>query len=438
MFSFWPLHGIIQVVMLMNTGQKLQILGEAARYDVSCASSGVNRPGGAGRIGSTIAAGVCHSWTDDGRCLSLLKVLLTNACEYDCLYCANRRSNDIPRASFHPAELAELTIGFYRRNYIEGLFLSSAVAGGPDATMERMNEVMRLLRNVHGFNGYIHVKIVPGASAELVDAAGRLADRVSVNMELCTTRSLALLAPQKSPLAIAAPMRYVADRKEAAEEESRRFRSAGRFVPGGQSTQMIVGASPERDMQILGTAQRLYEGFRLKRVYYSAYVPVNDNPRLPSLLTAPPMLREHRLYQADWLMRFYSFRSEELVDAGSPDLDLEVDPKCSWALRHPECFPVDVNRAGLETLLRIPGVGPVAARRMVAARRIRALRYENLARMGVVMKRARFFIVCTGGSTEGRLPAPEEMRRALADKAGIARQGYRQMRIEEAVCVSVV
>ncbi len=425
-------------VMQMDVGKKLEILGEAARYDVSCASSGVAKPGQRGRIGSATAAGICHSWTDDGRCLSLLKVLLTNACEYDCLYCANRRSNDIPRATFRPAELAELTIEFYRRNYIEGLFLSSAVAGGPDGTMERLNEVMRLLRCVYGFNGYIHVKIVPGASPDLVEAAGLLADRVSVNMELCTTRSLALLAPQKSALAIAAPMRYIADRRAAGSEDARLFPSAGRFVPAGQSTQMIIGASPERDVQILGTAQRLYDGFGLKRVYYSAYIPVNDNPNLPSLYTAPPLLREHRLYQADWLLRFYQFRADELLDVSAPDLDLEVDPKCAWALRHPECFPVDINRAGLPSLLRIPGVGPVSARRLIEARRYRSLRLEQLARMGVVMRRASHFITCPGSLTGVRPPSGEELRRVLADKAGIGRQSHIQMRIEDLAHVSLV
>lgn len=430
------------VMFFMDVREKLEILGEAARYDVSCASSGVDKPGKAGKIGSTSTAGICHSWTDDGRCLSLLKVLLTNACEYDCQYCANRRSNDIRRASFRPSELAELTIEFYRRNYIEGLFLSSAVAGGPDGTMERMNEVMRLLRG-YGFNGYIHVKIVPGASQELVEAAGLLADRASVNMELCTTRSLALLAPQKSPLAIAAPMRYIADRMAIGTEESRLFPSAGRFVPAGQSTQMIIGATPERDIQILGTAQRLYDGFGLKRVYYSAYIPVNESPNLPALITAPPLLREHRLYQADWLLRFYRFRSDELLDAASPDLDLEVDPKCAWALRHPERFPVDVNRAGLADLLRVPGVGPTSARRIVEARKYRSLRLEQLSRMGIVMKRAVFFLYAQGSYAQGtsantRRPATEELRRALADKAGAARQAPRQVRLEEIAHVSVV
>lgn len=422
----------------MDLSQKLEILGAAARYDVSCASSGADKPGKAGKLGNASAAGICHTWTDDGRCLSLLKVLMTNACEYDCLYCANRRSNDIPRASFRPAELAELMIEFYRRNYIEGLFLSSAVAGGPDGTLERMVEVMRLLRDQYGFNGYIHVKIVPGASQELVEAAGFLADRVSVNMELCTTRSLALLAPQKAPAAIAAPMRYIADRREAGIEEARLFPSAGRFVPAGQSTQVIIGATPERDIQILGTAQRLYDGFGLKRVYYSAYIPVNGHPNLPALFTAPPLLREHRLYQADWLLRFYKFRADELLDASAPDLDLEVDPKCAWALRHPERFPVDVNRAGLAELLRVPGIGPTSARRILEARRYRSLRMDQLGRMGVVMRRATLFIRCPGSVQDGRIPSAEEMRRILADKAGKERQTPRQMRIEEVAHVSFV
>lgn len=422
----------------MDVSQKLEILGAAARYDVSCASSGVDKPGKTGKPGSTSAAGICHTWTDDGRCLSLLKVLLTNACEYDCLYCANRRSNDIPRASFRPSELAELMIEFYRRNYVEGLFLSSAVAGGPDGTLERMIEVMRLLRGQYGFNGYIHVKIVPGASCGLVEAAGLLADRVSVNMELCTTRSLALLAPQKAPAAIAAPMRYIADRREAGIEESRLFPSAGRFVPAGQSTQVIIGATPERDIQILGTAQRLYDGFGLKRVYYSAYIPVNDHPNLPALFTAPPLLREHRLYQADWLLRFYKFRADELLDTSIPDLDLEVDPKCAWALRHPERFPVDINRAGLAELLRVPGIGPTSARRILEARRYRSLRMDQLGRMGVVMRRASLFIRCSGSVPGGRPPSVEELRRILADKAGKERQAPRQMRMEEIARVSFV
>lgn len=422
----------------MEIESKLTILGEAARYDVSCSSSGASRPGRKGNVGSAAPAGICHSWTDDGRCLSLLKVLMSNACEYDCLYCANRRTNDIPRATFQPAELAELVIAFYRRNYIEGLFLSSAVAGGPDATMERMNAAVRLLREVHRFNGYIHMKIVPGASSVLVEEAGQLADRLSVNMELCTTRSLEALAPQKSPLAIAAPMRYVADRWLAGREESQRFRSAQRFAPAGQTTQVIVGATPERDVQILGTARRLYEGFGLKRVYYSAYVPVNGHPNLPSLFTAPPLLREHRLYQADWLMRFYGFEAEELANASSPDLDLEVDPKCAWALRHPDQFPVDLNRAELERLLRVPGIGPVSARRIVQARRYRAIRFEHLSRMGVVVRRASPFVACPGTLSGMRQPAEAELRRLLADQAGRARQFPQQMRIEEVAHVSVV
>lgn len=418
----------------MDLMTKLSILGEAARYDASCASSGTERRSGGpagGGIGSTAAAGICHSWTDDGRCISLLKVLLTNHCEYDCAYCMNRRSNDTPRAAFTPEELAMLTIGFYRRNYIEGLFLSSGVVRTPDHTMDLMVRTLRLLRETHGFQGYIHVKVIPGASSESVEALGRLADRVSVNVELPSQGSLRVLAPDKPVEGISRPIRYIRDRREETRDALRVLRSVPRFAPAGQSTQMIVGASPDRDLQVLRLAQGLYRQYRLKRVYYSAYIPVVSHPNLPALSTAPPLLREHRLYQADFLMRFYSFDARELVDPRQPDLPVDVDPKCDWALRHLDEFPVAVERADRETLLRVPGIGTISVRRILEARRLGPIRPEDLAKMGVVVRRARFFLTCGGRLLADRLPDPEAIRRTLADVRGRDLLSPWQMRLED-------
>ena len=379
---------------------RLSILTEGAKYDVSCASSGSNR-GGRGRLGHACPAGVCHTWSDDGRCVSLLKLLLTNDCIYDCAYCINRRSNDVPRASFTPREVAEITAAFYRRNYIEGLFLSSAVRRSPDDTMLDLVRTVALLRREFGFGGYVHAKVIPGASHELVDVLGRLADRVSVNVELPTERSLGLWAPQKSAGSIFTPMKYISGRIEERTSERRPAKRAPSFAPAGQSTQMIVGATPEPDLTLLRLSEGLYGRMGLKRVYYSAYVPVNDNPTLPAPNAAPPLLREHRLYQADWLLRFYGFRADEIVDEGHPNLEERLDPKSAWALRHMDLFPVDPNRAEYETLLRVPGIGVTSARRILTARRTRRLDRDNLRRLGVTMKRAQHFL-----RFDGRLAAP--------------------------------
>jgi putative DNA modification/repair radical SAM protein len=375
---------------------KLKILADAAKYDVSCASSGTGRGNSAGRIGNTQAMGICHAFAADGRCISLLKVLLSNHCRYDCAYCVNRRGNDLPRTAFTPRELAGLTIAFYRRNYIEGLFLSSAVSHSPDQTMERMLAVLRLLRGEYGFNGYIHMKSIPGASRELVHQAGLLADRLSVNIEIPSETNLKRLAPEKNHDSVYKPMLYIRQGMEANREDRKKFRHAPQFAPAGQSTQIIVGASAEHDRDILRLASLLYRGPGLKRVYFSAYIPVNTcDARLPAL-TMAPLARESRLYQADWLMRFYRVEVEEILDPLQPDLDPEIDPKLAWALRHPEFFPLDVNRAEPDGLLRVPGLGPLTVRRILEARRLRRLRPEHLSSMGAVMKRARYFLVFPG------------------------------------------
>ena len=377
----------------MHLLEKLSILADSAKYDVSCASSGSTRQGG--RLGRASLAGVCHSWSADGRCISLLKVLLTNVCVFDCAYCVNRRSNDIRRAQFTPEELAGLTVNFYKKNYIEGLFLSSAVVKNPDHTMERVNNTLRLLRDTYQFQGYIHVKVIPGAAPALVDEAGRLADRVSVNIELPSARSLALLAPQKSYPAILAPMRHLHKTIVQEKAERKELKRAGRFAPAGQSTQLIIGATPERDLQILKLSAFLYRSVRLRRVYYSAYVPVNGGKNLPALVR-PPLLREHRLYQADWLLRFYGFAAEELLDEEHPDFEDGLDPKVSWALRHIDAFPLEINTASYRQLLRIPGVGLRSAARIMAVRKVKKIRFEDLKKLRVVLKRARYFILVNG------------------------------------------
>ena len=375
---------------------KLTILADSAKYDVACTSSGASRTARPGTVGSCYAPGCCHAFTADGRCVSLLKVLMTNCCSFDCGYCVNRRSNDIPRATFAPRELAELTMEFYRRNYIEGLFLSSAVLGTPDYTTERMLAVLRLLRGEYRFGGYIHAKAIPGTSPELLQQLGYLADRLSVNVELPSERSLNLLAPDKGRHSIFRPMKQIAVSGAASREELTLYRHAPKFAPAGQSTQMIVGASPETDYHILKLTEGMYQKYGLKRVFYSAYIPVAEDTRLPALDTKPPLLREHRLYQADWLLRFYGFRANELLDDNAPDFDPALDPKCCWALRHPEFFPVEVNRADYEALLRVPGIGVVSAKRILVARRSGALRAEDLKKLGVVMKRAQYFLTCGG------------------------------------------
>ena len=419
---------------------KLTILADSAKYDVACTSSGASRAARAGSIGSCYAPGCCHAFTADGRCVSLLKVLMTNCCSFDCSYCVNRKSNDLPRATFSPRELAELTMEFYRRNYIEGLFLSSAVLVSPDYTTERMLAVLRLLRGQYHFGGYIHAKAIPGTSPELLEQLGYLADRLSVNIELPSEKSLSLLAPDKGRHSIFRPMKQIAVSGAASREEVAVSRKAPRFAPAGQSTQMIVGASPETDYHILQLTEGLYQKYNLKRVFYSAYIPVTEDTRLPALDTKPPLLREHRLYQADWLLRFYGFRAEELLDEKTPSFDPRLDPKCCWALRHPEFFPVEVNRADYEALLRVPGLGVVSARRILTARRSGPLRVENLPKLGVVMKRAQYFLTANGQMADGlrftqdsllrnliaaeqsQLPQPELQQLSLFDSAGSLRE----------------
>ena len=380
----------------MDLMEKLEILADSAKYDVACTSSGVNRPGRPGALGSSVAAGICHAFTPDGRCVSLLKVLYSNVCSYDCSYCVNRRSNDRPRASFTPRELAELTVGFYRRNYIEGLFLSSAVLGTPDRTMELMIEALRILRDEYHFNGYIHAKTIPGADPLLVEKIGRLADRLSVNIELPSETSLTTLAPDKKKTAILRPMGQIAVQSAQSRREMVLYRGAKPFAPAGQSTQMIIGATPETDRHIMELTEGLYKKYSLKRVFYSAYLPVVEDRRLPALHTAPPLLREHRLYQADFLLRFYGFAAKELLSEEKPNFNVYLDPKCDWAIRHLEYFPVEINRAGYEMLLRVPGIGVKSAQRIMRARRSAKLDFDQLKRIGVVLKRAHYFITCNG------------------------------------------
>lgn len=375
---------------------KLKILSDAAKYDVSCSSSGVSRKGNGRDMGNCIFAGICHSFAADGRCISLLKILLSNECIYDCKYCLNRRSNDVPRATFTPDEVCELTMNFYRRNYIEGLFLSSGIIGTPNQTMEMIWQVVYKLRNVYHFRGYIHVKGIPGADPILIQKTGYLTDRMSVNLELPTADGLKKLAPNKHRKNILTPMRQIQQGIRQGRNEVAIYRHAPDFVPAGQSTQMIVGATPESDYQIMAVAQGLYDNFELKRVFYSAYVSINEDKELPSLHTGTPLLREHRLYQADWLMRFYQFRAEELLNEKRPNFNILLDPKCDWALQHLEQFPVEINRADYHTLLRVPGIGVNSARRICGARKTARLGFEDLKKMGVVLKRALYFITCSG------------------------------------------
>ena len=378
-----------------NTMERLRILTESAKYDVSCSSSGTVRRGKQGFVGNTVGGvGICHSFSDDGRCISLLKVMLTNSCMYDCAYCVNRRSNDIPRATLSVSELVEITMEFYRRNYIEGLFLSSGVVRSPDYTMERLVAIVRELRTTQRFYGYIHLKSIPGASQELLSQAGLYADRMSVNIEIPKEESLKLLAPEKDHQSVFQPMKLIQQGVLENKEDRRRFHHAPRFVPAGQSTQMIVGATKESDRDILTMSSMLYTQPTMRRVYYSGYISVNTyDARLP-VLKQPPLVRENRLYQADWLLRFYQYKVEEIVDEQHPDLDLEIDPKLSWALRHPEFFPVDINTADYETLLRVPGLGVRSAITIVNSRRFGRLTSFDLKRIGVVMKKAKYFITC--------------------------------------------
>lgn len=381
----------------MSIYEKLQILTDAAKYDVACTSSGVERKGDGTGIGNCSKAGICHSFSTDGRCISLLKILFTNECIYDCKYCVNRSSNDVIRTSFTPDEICTLTMEFYRRNYIEGLFLSSGILKNPNYTMELIYAALYKLRHVCNFQGYIHVKAIPGADPILIQKVGFLADRMSVNLELPTAESLRLLAPHKSRKNILAPMRLVQEKSKENRQELTLYKSAPRFVPAGQSTQMIIGASPETDYQILRVAESLYRKFGLKRVFYSAFVAVNEDKALPARTSdGPPLLREHRLYQADWLLRYYKFEANELLNEKNPNFNIFLDPKCNWALNHLEYFPVEVNRASYDVLLRVPGIGYKSAGRIVKARRFGSLGFEDLRKMGVVLKRALYFITCSG------------------------------------------
>ena len=412
--SFFPAVPASQNDDFMTIEEKLKVLTDAAKYDVACTSSGVERKGNGKGLGNTTACGICHSFASDGRCISLLKILLTNECIFDCKYCINRSSNDVKRATFTPDEICTLTMEFYRRNYIEGLFLSSGILRSPNYTMEQMYETVRKLRVEHGFNGYIHVKGIPGADSDLIQKMGFVADRMSVNLELPTGDGLKMLAPHKNRKNILTPIRQIQKGIANNKNELMVYRNTPRFVPAGQSTQMIIGASPETDFQIMSVAEALYDNYSLKRVFYSAYVDVNknmpllngstdsnsigyslyDNPM--NTVTGPPLLREHRLYQADWLLRFYGFRAEELLSEEKPNFNVLLDPKCEWAIRHLELFPVEINKADYYTLLRVPGLGTKSAERIVAARRHANLDFADLKKIGVVLKRAIYFITCNG------------------------------------------
>lgn len=389
--------GFMRIQESMDLYEKLQILTDAAKYDVACTSSGADRKGDGTGMGSCERAGICHSFSADGRCISLLKILFTNECIYDCKYCINRRTNDVPRASFTPDEICRLTMEFYRRNYIEGLFLSSGVLVSPDYTMELLYAALYKLRYECNFQGYIHVKAIPGASHGLVERLGYLADRMSVNLELPTAEGLKALAPHKTRKKILEPMRLVQTKMTENKHEIEVYRGGQRFVPAGQSTQMIIGATPETDYQIIRVAQSLYQKFDLKRVFYSAFVHVNEDSALPARTgEGPPLLREHRLYQADWLLRYYHFQAEELLSEDQPNFNILFDPKCNWALKHLEYFPVEINRAEYRMLLRVPGIGYKSASRIVKARRLGILGFQDLKKMGVVLKRALYFITCGG------------------------------------------
>ncbi len=407
----------------MDLMEKLEILTDAAKYDVACTSSGVDRPAQKGKLGSAVRAGICHSFAADGRCVSLLKVLMSNDCAFDCAYCVNRHTADCRRASFTPRELCTLTMEFYHRNYIEGLFLSSAVVKNPDYTCELMLSAVKMLREDCGFWGYVHVKAIPGANPRLTEELGLYADRMSVNIELPSGASLKRLAPQKSKEKILAPMGQIRDGIAQNAKELVKYRAAPRFVPAGQSTQMIIGATPEHDVQILRLTEGLYKKYALKRVFFSAYMPVVEDRALPALSSPPPLLREHRLYQADWLLRFYGFTAGEILDDANPDFNPLLDPKCNWAVNHMELFPVEVNRAPYEMLLRVPGIGVKSAQRIRAARRTARLDFDALKKLGVVLKRARFFIVCMGKSASP-LPTddPAVIAGAICERSPIQRQ----------------
>lgn len=429
-----------------STLEKLRLLAEGAKYDVSCSSSGTQRANQGG-LGSASNAGICHSWSKDGRCISLLKILFSNRCVFDCAYCINRRSSQIERTSFEPRELADLVMSFYRRNYIEGLFLSSAVEESPDYTSERILACIKTLRQEYNFGGYIHCKIIPGTSKELIHQIGLFSDRLSINIEVPSPEGLKLLAPQKKPVDIFRPMQQITN--TILDQNSLRapgqhldlttiesmalpaLRSKARFAPAGQTTQMMVGASGDSDRQILLTSEKLYQTFQMKRVYFSAYIPLVDSPLLPSLLSKPPLLREHRLYQADWLLRFYGFTAGELFTDQHPDLDPDLDPKIIWALRNIHNFPIEINKACLDDLLRIPGIGRISAFRILRQRKVCSVQYEDLKKMGVVIKRAKFFLTCSGKYYGGKDVIPEHIRaEELKSAKGLLRDDLIQSRLK--------
>ena len=393
--------------------EKLAILADAAKYDVSCSSSGSNRKGVKGDLGNTSAFGICHSFTEDGRCISLLKILLTNHCIYDCVYCVSRRSNDIKRAAFTVEEVVDLTINFYRRNYIEGLFLSSGVFKDPNTTMERLVRVAKKLRLEERFNGYIHLKTIPGASDELIREAGLYADRLSINLEIPTKEGLKLLAPEKDHKQMLSNVEFVKNELAINTIEKQKYKHAPKFAPAGQTTQMIIGATNETDQKIIHVADYMYQKLSLKRVYYSGYVPVLQDSRLPSLQSQVPVVRENRLYQADWLMRYYGFAPNEIVDERQPFLDLEIDPKLAWALRNSHVFPIDINQAPREMLLRIPGVGVRSVQKILMARKFQTLSYYDLKKMGVTLSRAKYFITCSGATPLAGTIDPLRLRSLL-------------------------
>ncbi len=399
----------------MNIKEKLEILSDAAKYDASCSSSGSNR-GSSGGLGNASSSGICHSWTADGRCVSLLKILLTNYCIYDCSYCCNRRTNNVRRAAFTVDEIVDLTISFYRRNYIEGLFLSSGIIKDEDTTQGLIMRVVKKLRLEHGFRGYIHTKAIPGASKELIRETGRYSDRLSVNIELPSERSLKLLAPEKSRENILKPIKYIGEEYEHYQLERSKKRRVPQFAPAGHTSQLIVGASPESDRQILNLAENLYNRMSLKRVYYSAYMPVNNSENLPALSTKPPLLREHRLYQADWLMRLYGFEAREILNEKDPFLKEGYDPKVGWTLNNLDLFPVEITRASYELLLRVPGIGIKGAKRIIHYRRDTVLNFESLKKMGIVLKRAKYFITINGRYMDSYILDKDILIGRLSDK----------------------
>ena len=401
--------------------EKLRILSDAAKYDVSCSSSGSSRKNTSNGLGNAAYSGICHSWSADGRCVSLLKILMTNYCIYDCKYCISRKSNDIKRAILTPDEIVRLTMNFYRRNYIEGLFLSSGVIKNVDYTMEQMIAVAKKLRLEENFNGYIHMKVIPGASRELIHEIGLYVDRVSVNIELAENKALKLLAPDKKPTDISTSMGLIRKNQIQNTEEKKLFKSTPSFIPAGQTTQMIIGAGGESDFAILNRSENLYKNFGLKRVYYSAYVPVNKSGILANT-NAVPMLREHRIYQADWLLRFYNFKAEEILDEKNPFIDPLLDPKANWAVQNWHLFPMEINRASYKDLIRIPGIGVTSAKRIVMARRHNVIKYEHLKKLGVVIKRAKYFITVNGEFMGFRKESPELIRNALMEKEKVEMQ----------------